>query len=224
MISNLTTKELESVQIDESVSIINYGETDERPILPCRGGGEFTATATLRDIEFDGRNGKTAETQVIEEQTASLKLTTINMSIESLALAMPFCRIYDENGQEITTTVGAKTIKNPKMGIVPKNAYLKNIVTFAKTIKGDYKKITIWNPMHEGGINTKAVQKAEGELALELTAHYTIEDLDGDLWEVTDVNSFTLRRDEETQQSDTQQGETQQGETQQGETGQTGNP
>ena len=193
IIKNLTTKEVENIQIDESVSIINYGESDERPLLPCRGGGEFSATVNLRNIEFDGRNGPTAGTQVVDEQNCLLKLTTINMSTEQLALAIPFCRIYDSNGTEIQTTVGAATIKNPKMGIVPTRAYLKNIVTFAKTVGGTYKKITIYNPMNEGGISFKAVQKAEAELSLEMIAHYTLDDLDGEMWEVTDVDSFNLR-------------------------------
>ena len=56
IVKNLTKKEIEKIQIDEGVIVLDYGETTERPLAPCRGGGEFTATATLRDIEFDGRN------------------------------------------------------------------------------------------------------------------------------------------------------------------------
>lgn len=58
---------------------------------------------------------------------------------------------------------------------------------FAKTIGGKYKKIAIYNAMHETGFNVKAVQKAEGELALEFLAHYKHSDLDGDLWAVTEI-------------------------------------
>ena len=47
--------------------------------------------------------------------------------------------------------------------------------------------------MNEGGISFKAVQKAEAELSLEMIAHYTLDDLDGEMWEVTDVDSFNLR-------------------------------
>ena len=58
MITNLTTKQIESIQIDEGVIFLNYGESDERLLAPTRGGGEFAATVTVRDIEFDGRHGK----------------------------------------------------------------------------------------------------------------------------------------------------------------------
>lgn len=179
MVTNLTKKQIESIQIDESVIFLNYGETDERFLAPTRGGGEFAATVTVRDIEFDGKHGKTAGTQVIEEQGASIKVTTLCMSQENLALAIPNCTIASEDG---------KTIKNPKTGIIPLEAYLKNVTMFAKLVSGKFKKITIYNPMHETGFTAKAVQKAEGELAFEFLAHYPHSDLDGDLWEVTEID------------------------------------
>ena len=179
MVTNLTKQQIESIQIDESVIFLDYGETTERFLAPTRGGGEFAATVTVRDIEFDGRHGKTAGTQVIEEQGASIKVTTLCMSQENLALAIPNCTIASEDG---------KTIKNPKTGVIPLEAYLKNVTMFAKLISGKYKKITIYNPMHESGFTAKAVQKAEGELAFEFLAHYKHTDLDGDLWEVTEID------------------------------------
>lgn len=178
-VTNLTKQQIESIQIDESVIFLDYGEETERFLAPTRGGGEFAATITVRDIEFDGRNGKTAGTQVIEEQGASIKVTTLCMSQENLALAMPNCTIEDKDG---------KVLKNPKTGVIPMSAYLKNVTMFAKLISGKFKKITIFNPMHETGITAKAVQKAEGELALELLAHYPYSDLDGDLWKVEEID------------------------------------
>ena len=179
MVTNLTTKEIESIQIDEGVIILNYGESDEQYLAPTRGGGEFTATVTVRDIEFDGRHGKTAGTQAIEEQNASLKVTTIGLTQENLARAIPNCTI-EEDG----------SISNPRTGVVPLSAYLKNVVMFCRLIGGAYKKITIYNAMHETGIGVKAVQKAEGELALEFHAHYHHTDLDGKLWNVAEVDAY----------------------------------
>lgn len=179
MVTNLTTKEIESIQIDEGVIILNYGESDEQYLAPTRGGGEFTASVTVRDIEFDGRHGKTAGTQAIEEQNASLKVTTIGLTQENLARAVPNCTI-EEDG----------SISNPKTGVIPLSAYLKNVVMFCRLIGGAYKKITIYDAMHETGIGVKAVQKAEGELALEFHAHYHHTDLDGKLWNVAEVDTY----------------------------------
>ena len=178
MVTNLTTQQIESIQIDEGLIFLDYAETTQKLLAPTRGGGEFVATVTVRDIEFDGRHGKTAGTQVIEEQGASLKATTLCMSQENLALAIPNCTIVDNEG---------KTIKNPKTGVIPMSAYLKNVTMFCKTIGGKYKKIVIYNAMHETGFTAKAVQKAEGELAFEFIAHYPHSDLDGDLWTVDEI-------------------------------------
>ena len=180
MVTNLTTKQIESIQIDEGLIFLDYGEETQRLLAPTRGGGEFAATVTVRDIEFDGRHGKTAGTQVIEEQGASLKVTTLCMSQENLALAIPTCTVSNAEGN---------AIKNPPTGVIPMSAYLKNVTMFAKTIGGKYKKIIIYNAMHETGFTAKAVQKAEGELALELRAHYPHSDLDGDLWKVEEIGT-----------------------------------
>lgn len=197
IVTDLTQAEINKIQIDEGVLIIDYGETTERPLLPCRGGGEFTASVTVRDIEFDGRVGKTQGMQTIDEQTASLKVTCINVSNQNLALSVPFCRMYDSNGSVIThdLSINPAKIANPKSGIIPDSAYLKNITMFAKLIDGTYKKITIFRPMHETGLSTKAVQKNEGELALEFMAHYTTHDLNGNMWEVEEVPYFNMRTD-----------------------------
>ena len=181
MLRNLTTKQVESIQIDEGVIFLNYGLPTQKLLAPTRGGGEFNASVTIRDIEYDGRQGKTAGTQVIESQDATLKVTTLDMSQENLALAIPNCVIENDDGH---------TIRNPRGGIVASASYLENVTMFAKTIGGTFKKIVIFKAMHETGFTAKAVQKAEGELALEFAAHYSTDDLDGQLWEVKDVDSY----------------------------------
>lgn len=185
MVKNLTKQQIESIQIDEGLIILDYGEQSELALAPTRGGGEFNATVTIRDIEFDGKHGKTAGAQVIEEQSASLKVTTLCMTQENLALAIPGCVVANANG---------KAIENPECGLIPESAYLKNVTMFAKLIGGTFKKITIYHPLHESGLNFKAVQKTEGELALELTAHYTLDDLEGKgkLWKVEDISAYPV--------------------------------
>ena len=169
-----------AIQIDEGVIYLNYGLPTQRLLAPTRGGGEFGATVTVRGIEFDGRQGET-DVEVIEEQGATLKVTTLDMSQEDLALAVPNCVVEDDEG---------KTIRNPRSGVVSDDSYLDNVTMFAKTIGGKFKKITIYRASHKTGFTAKAVQKAEGELALEFVAHYRKEALDGDLWEVKDVTSY----------------------------------
>ncbi len=185
-VTNLTKQQVENIQIDEGLVFIDFGETTERKLAPTRGGGEFNATVSIRNIEFDGRTGPTKGTQVIEEQDATLKVVSLCMSQEELLLAMPYARVSEEG----EGTTKAKVIKNPKCGIIADSAYCKNITMFAKLISGKYKKITIYNPMSENGLAIKAAPKAEGEVSLEIKAHQTVEDLNGDIWEVKDVSEI----------------------------------
>jgi len=56
---NLTQNQIDKIQIDEGLIYVNYGELDEYLLGPTRGGGEFVATQEIRDIEYDGKKGKT---------------------------------------------------------------------------------------------------------------------------------------------------------------------
>ena len=180
-VTNLTKQQVENIQIDEGLVFVDYGEETERKLAPTRGGGEFSASVSIRNIEFDGRTADTAGTQVVESQEAILKVVSLCMSQEELLFAMPFARKQGEGDEMV--------IKNPKCGIIPESAYCKNITMFAKLVSGKYKKITIYHPMSENGLTVKAAPKAEGEISLEIRAHYTIDDLNGDLWEVKDAAS-----------------------------------
>jgi hypothetical protein len=84
------------------------------------------------------------------------------------------------------------TIKNPRCGVIPASAYLTNVTMFCKTLDGQYKRITLFNAMAENGLTVKAVQKSEGELALEFNAHQDYSDLDGDLYEIKEVSEYLL--------------------------------
>ena len=120
-VENLTKQEVENIQIDEGLVFVDYGETTEMKVAPTRGGGEFVANATIRNIEFDGRRGATAGTQLIDEQDATLNVTSICASQETLALAFPGATVESDGS----------VIKNPRCGLIPETAYRKNITMFS---------------------------------------------------------------------------------------------
>lgn len=180
---NLTQQQVEKIQIDEGLVYVDYGESSQRKLGPTRGGAEFSATATYRDIEFDGRVGKTAGMQTIDENQAALKVNSLCCSADELKLALPGCRVSGSGDNAV--------IKNAKAGVLNadgvSSVYCKNITMFAKLMDGKFKKITIYNGMNEGALTIKAVQKAENEIALEIYAHYTTSDLNGDLYQIEEV-------------------------------------
>lgn len=181
-VTNLTTSQIQKVQFDEAVVILNYGLSTEKILGPTRGGGEFSATVTVRDVEFDGKIGKTAGMQVIEEQAASIKVTSLCISQDELALAVP--------GSRLSTPGSTGILKNPVSGLLATTNYLTNVSMFGKLADGTYKRATIYNGMTEKGMTIKCAPKAEGELELEFIAHYATTALDGDLWEVKEVAAF----------------------------------
>ena len=178
----LTKTQIENIQIDHGLVFVNYGETNQQQLGPTRGGGEFTVTKNIRDIEFDGRKGKTMGLQVVDAIDAQLKLNHLDASLETLQLAMPYANL-SLDGEKITCGGGA-------VGIIPEGAYLKNVTMFAKVVGGGYKKIALYNAMSEADFTLTAAPKGEGEMPLEVYAHWDPQDDSADLYEIEDVASI----------------------------------
>lgn len=178
---SLTTTQIENVQIDYGIVYANYGVAGERKLGPTRGGGEFAASGTIRDIEFDGMKGKTKGMQVIEEISANLSVTILDMGMDNLALSMPYADYTD----------GVITAKTENVGILQSSAYLNNITMFCKTVGGMYKKITLYNAMSESDFNLAAKPKNEGEIGLEVEAHWDATDDTANLFMIEDVANIS---------------------------------
>ena len=112
----LTKQDIENIQIDYGIVYINYGENDKKLLGPTRGGGEFVATATIRDIEYDGSKGKTKGMQVVDDITAQLNVTQLNTSMDTLKMALPFAK-YDN-------VTGKLSVGSDSVGFIPDEAYL----------------------------------------------------------------------------------------------------
>ena len=178
----LTKQQIENIQIDHGLVFVNYGEPDQKQLGPTRGGGEFVVTANIRNIEYDGRRGRTKGTQVIDELDARLSVTHLDASLETLKLAMPWAE-YDETAKKLIC--GGKSV-----GLIPDEAYLKNVTMFAKVVGGGYKKITLYNAMSESEFALTAAPKNEGEMPLEVYAHWDPMDDDAVLYDIEDIDDI----------------------------------
>jgi hypothetical protein len=184
---SITQAQKENIQIDYGIVYTNYGETDSAKLAPVRGGGEFAVDVKIRDIEFDGANGKTKGMQVVEEINATLKCSVLDTSIKTLALAMPYATMSGTGTVEAPYIL---TCKSTDVGVIGDESYLKNVTMFAKTIKGEYRKITLYNAMVEGKFGFKAVAKKEGEVELEFSGHWDATDDTKDLYKIETVASI----------------------------------
>jgi hypothetical protein len=179
----LTQSQLDNILFDYGLIYVNYGEVDQRLIGPTRGGVEFVATANIRDVEFDGRLGKSKGSQVIDEINASLKFNLLDSSLANMAMALPGTT-YDAENTIIKSGVG---------GVIPTGNYLTNVTVFGKVTGGGYKKITLKNSMGEGDFSLKMQDKSEAEVPLEIWAHWdpTATAAAGDLYTIEDVANIT---------------------------------
>ena len=76
MLKVFTENDTKKIQIDEGIVVLNLGKDNELILGPTRGGVEMTITPEIRDIEFDGKRGKTAGMQVIDGEDATIKRFT----------------------------------------------------------------------------------------------------------------------------------------------------
>lgn len=158
----LNSDDKKKIQIDEGIVVIDFGEITEKILGPTRGGVEVTITPSIRDIEFDGRKGKTKGMQLKDGEDVSVKVKSLCCSLESLKLAIP--------GATIDTSKSKLTPGS--FGIIPDTAYLKNLAVVTKMLDGTYTIIKVLSPMHEGAFSYKGVQKNENEHSLDFLSHY----------------------------------------------------
>ncbi len=179
---NLTQGQIDKIQIDEGIVVIDMGEISEKALGPTRGGAELTITPSIRDIEFDGRVGKTKGMQVKDGEDVSLKINTLDCSQETLALAIP----------NATVDPTTKKITQGNFGLIPSTNYLKNVAVITKTLDGKFKILKVMNPMHEGAFGFKANSKSENEHNLEFLGHYNVLNAEEKIYIIEDSDTNPL--------------------------------
>ena len=175
-----TSEQIANIQVDYGLVFANYGEAGQVQLGPTKGGAEFTASKIIRDIEYDGRKGKTKGAQVIDEINAMIKVGLMDTALELIGQLMPHASFSEATGK----------ISNDPGGVIEATKYLANVTLFAKVVGGGYKKITLFNAMNEADFVLSAAPKAEGVVNYEFHAHWDAEDPDA-LFEIEDIESIS---------------------------------
>lgn len=178
----LTQAQLDKIVVDEGLCYLDHGLAGVKLLGVIRGGGEFSATATYRDIEFDGKRGKTKGLKVVEEINASLRVTLISYDQEMIGKLTPFADVAASTPFDITSA---------DTGLVPATKFYTNVVMFGKTLDGKYKKVTLYNPLNEAPLVINAKPKSESELQLEFSGHWDPITLTNELFKIEEVASIT---------------------------------
>lgn len=88
MPQELTVEQIENIVLDTGVLYVNYGEEGEKILAPVRGGTQFLVEQTIKDIEYDGRRGKTKGMRRITELNAKIVAGLMDLSMENLKLGL----------------------------------------------------------------------------------------------------------------------------------------
>lgn len=163
-------EKLDKIQMDYGILYVNHGEASQRLVGPTRGGVTVQVMKELRDIEFDGRIGKTKDLQVIDAIDAKVTLNNLTVSRQDVLDYMPWIQ---ETG---TDPDFVQEVTDVSIGVVESDNYFVNITVFGKQVGGGYKKVTLINAMNEADFSMLLAQKGEAEIALEIFAHWDVDD------------------------------------------------
>lgn len=173
---NITTAQKESIMLDSAVLFADYGLATQREIGITKGGVEFNVSENVRDIEYDGRRGKTKGMQVVDEINAYLKCSTLELSNDNILATL--------GAASETGTI----ISNTACGLIASTRYLNNVTAFGYMNKtGAFKKITLKNAAaFNGGMTIKTTDKGEATIDLQFNANWNPEDMTETIYSIED--------------------------------------
>jgi hypothetical protein len=176
----ITSTQLQNIQIDYGMVYVDFGLAGERRLGPSKGGATFIVTADQSPIEYDGQVGPTKGLHIINAITAKLKIASLDISMDDLAVAMPWA----------SYSASKITAEQSNVGIVPDAAYLTNLTMFGKKVGGDYVKIVLFNALNTGDFELACKPKDNGQVTFEFTAHWDPTDATDDLFTVEEVETM----------------------------------
>lgn len=187
MNQELTKEMVENIQIDHGIIYKNYGLETQELIGPTRGGGNFKVERTYRNIEYDGQKGDTQGLTTVDDENATLTVKTLNASMNTFADKLPGAKITRD-----TTSKKITKIESGNLGIIPEEAYIKNVTLFGQKVGGKFVKITVQRALDKNGLDFSAVQKAEGEIELAYRAHHKYDDNKSPIYSIEEIESLNL--------------------------------
>lgn len=170
MLTGVSSTTKQNLQLGAGIITTAYtpgGTIDASSIIGAtRGGGSFTATPTMREVEADGIPQYVKDFEVIDDWVVTLNATMIEFKADNLKLAMP--------GATVTTVSGATTITASHT--VASEDY-RDIYWIGDLADGTKIAIKIANALNNSGLNLTISNKGEGTFALALIGHYDVASL-----------------------------------------------
>lgn len=172
--SGYTNKTPEHLVLDAGAFFKNYDvETDDfqkavtagKLIGATRGGGEFSAVPSVRQIEVDGIKGRAKGLETIDTWDVYIKANVLEITKESLKLALGASEIDETTNEKYSIIKGKNNIELAD--------YLDN-VTWIGTLSGSDEPVIIQveNALNTDGLKLTMTDKSEGVIAMTFYGHY----------------------------------------------------
>lgn len=188
--TGVTANTAKHLQLDAGAFFKNFDPTTDtfasasaKLIGATAGGGSFAAVPTIRRIEVDGLKGATKGYETIDEWQVTMTANVKELTVGALELAL--------------ATGSHTSVKSPNT--VTSNNYEK-IVAANEIADSDYTTNVTWvgrlsgsetpiiivvkNALCTNGLTLTTADKAEGVIAMTLTGHYSVADLDTPPFEI----------------------------------------
>lgn len=135
-----------------------------------RGGGSFTCTPEIRNVEADGKRYEFKGSTVNDGWTVKLSTTLLEVTPENFKRALMCADVTDETGGKMHTVKVRTDIKD--------GDYIPTLCWVGDTSKG-YVMIELSNALNIAGASFTFTDKGEGTLPVEFHAHQaSLEDME----------------------------------------------
>jgi hypothetical protein len=143
-----------------------------------RGGSTFVIETEIRELPVDGARGPVRGGRRIVTSKASLKTTLLEISKDTLLMALPGARA------DGTTTLSPDHVAIRRAIEIDDGDYLTNVVLVASMAGSPDHPfgVGIENALCDQGLEMSFVDKEETTLAVTFTAHFNPADLDTEPW------------------------------------------
>jgi hypothetical protein len=183
--SGFNTKTMEHLLLDAGAFFknFNYGKKEAendtfdsavaagKLIGATKGGGEFSAVASIRQIEVDGVKGRAKGLETIDSWDVYLKATVLETSAETIKMALGSATVDTESDDKYDIITG-----NADISI---EDYVENVTWVGKLSGSDEPVIIqVYNALNTDGLKLTVQDKAEATIPMTFYGHYTPEDLD----------------------------------------------
>lgn len=148
-----------------------------------RGGGEFKAAMTVRQIEIDGVKGRAKGLEVNDAWDVYIKATVLEINKETLAKALA-------SSKTSSSTVDTKYDEIVGNNDIELTDYIDNVTWIGKISGTDEPVIIqVFNALNTDGLTLTVADKNEASMAMTFYGHYDTTDLDNPPFKIWYPNS-----------------------------------